>query len=46
MMMYNWWCPVCGKLCNSLFNGRVCPQCKTDTTDMNVEIVCDTDEDD
>lgn len=45
-VMYNWWCPVCGRLCSSIFDGRICPRCKTDTTEINVEIEPDTDEED
>ncbi|MBO7712222.1 MAG: hypothetical protein J6S85_01565 [Methanobrevibacter sp.] len=41
--MYDWWCPKCGRLCNSLFDGRICPRCHTDTEDIEVEIVLDTD---
>lgn len=40
MGTYKYWCPNCGSL--NYYKGedkRICPCCKTDTSDIDVEII-------
>ena len=44
MGTYKWWCPKCG--CLNRYMGdskRICSCCKTDTSEMNVEVIFDND---
>lgn len=44
MGTYKWWCPKCGSL-NRYMGGseRICSCCKTDTSEINVEVKFDND---